>query len=101
MFARLMPFAALAAIAACTVEPNPTITTASGAIEIQITDGLNCYDNQCFKYDARYNTVSVAGRVNTSPPPGTTLADGSVSPAEFKATFEKAVRARTVGGPER
>lgn len=98
---RLLLSLAAVALAACAVEPNATVTTASGATEIQIRNGMNCYDNACFRYDARTGTVNVAGRRNTSPPAGVNLASGSISTAEFRATHQKALRARTIGGTDR
>ena len=102
MLLRVLPLLASAVfLTACATETNPTITTASGATEVQIKDGLNCYANQCFRYNARNGTVAANGRRDTRPPAGVNLASGSISPAEFSATFEKAIRAATIGGTER
>lgn len=89
------------ALTACAPEPNPTATSSSGATLVQIRSGLNCFNNQCFSYKPSNGAISVAGRRDTSPPAGVNLASGAITPAQFKATFEKGVRARTIGGNER
>ena len=46
------------ALAACETQPNSTTVSASGATEIRIQPGLNCYDNKCFKYNSN-GSISV------------------------------------------
>ena len=88
-------------LAACDTPPSPTVVSASGATEIRIASGLNCYDNKCFKYDPRNGSISVTGRRETNPPAGVSLASGAITPAEFNATFEKGMTAKTIGGDNR
>ncbi|MBB93258.1 MAG: hypothetical protein CML68_01435 [Rhodobacteraceae bacterium] len=94
-------WAALAAglaLGACSTPQNATTGGPGGTTEIQIRDGMNCYDNKCFKYSASKGTISVNGRRDTAPPAGVPLASGSISSAEFLATFQKGMQARTIGG---
>lgn len=89
------------ALSACDVTPNPTTTGPGGVTEIQIASGLNCFDNKCFKYDPQSGAISVNGRRPTAPPPGVTLSDGSITAAEFSATFQTGMMAHTIGESNR
>lgn len=87
---KLIPVAAtLFALTACTVQTSPT-RTGPGGLEVEITDGQNCYANKCFRYDPARNAVSVQGRVAV-------LAGNVgdfVTPATFNALHATALRAR-------
>ena len=84
-------------LAACEVQQNATTVGPGGVTEIQVTSGLNRYDNKCFKYDPSNGTISVTGRRDVAPPPGVSLASGSITPSEFSATFQKGMMAQTLG----
>ena len=97
-------WAALAAglaLGACSTPQNATTGGPGGTTEIQIRDGMNCYDNKCFKYDPQSGAISVNGRRPTAPPPGVTLSDGSITAAEFSATFQTGMMAHTIGESNR
>ena len=88
------------ALAGCSVEDNPVTTTAGGGTAIEIRSGMNCYSNQCFRYDPSRGTINVSGRRDINPPAGVNLASGSLTPAEFRATFERGMQAKSIGGDE-
>lgn len=89
------------ALSACETPSNPTSVGAGGVTEIRISAGMNCYDKRCFQYQPDDGTISVNGRRPTLPPAGVTLADGSITAAQFDATFQKGMMARTIGESNR
>jgi len=89
------------ALAACDTPQNAVTTTAGGATQVQIQAGQNCFDNKCFRYDPSRDTINVSGRRDIRPPAGVPLASGRISPAEFRATFDRGMMAGTIGGSER
>lgn len=89
------------ALTACESPSNPTSVGPGGVTEIQISAGTNCYESRCFQYQPADGTISVNGRRPTLPPAGVTLADGSITAAQFDATFQKGMMAHTIGGSNR
>lgn len=92
---------ALPILTACETPSNTVRTTTGGQTVIEIRQGVNCYDGQCFSYDAARGLVAATGRRATTPP--ISLAGGTVTPEQFTATFNKAMRmdARGSGGSGR
>lgn len=82
-------------LAACETPPDQARTLPSGQTVIDIRSGLNCYDGQCFNYDASRGLVAVNGRRATTPPVAFTK--GSITPAEFTAVFDKCMVQPTRG----
>ncbi|MEW9921109.1 hypothetical protein AB2B41_15960 [Marimonas sp. MJW-29] len=79
---------AAAILSACAVQTSATRTGPSG-LEIQITNGQNCWNNKCIRYNAARNTVSIQGRIGV---PAGPIGD-YVSPATFEALYGAALRA--------
>lgn len=87
----------LGVFAGCTPAPvNPTRTGPDG-VEIQFTDGRNCWNNRCMRYDQKNRWVSVTGRHPVLIASNIDLRDGYVTEAEFNAMFERANRALSRG----
>ena len=79
------------ALAGCLEVPDNAFREVSGgALEIQVSDGRNCWMNQCFTYDARDNEVSVTGREPIAVPEDIDLSDGYVTEAEFDQILKTA-----------
>jgi len=69
-----------AVLAACAVEPNPTVTGPGGETLIQITDGLNCYDGGCLRLNLARREVSAPGREPVVVPDNIAVEGGTVTP---------------------
>lgn len=93
--------ATLIVLSACATEQNAVVNTPGGGTAIEIRAGMNCYDGKCFRYDPSRGVINVTGRNNISPPAGVNLASGSVTPSQFRATFDRGMQAKTIGGTER
>lgn len=70
-------------LAACQ-DDNPVVQTESGP-RIQIVDGVNCYNKQCFSYGPNNGSLVVAGRFPTTVQAGIT----SASVSEFQAMYAR------------
>lgn len=92
---RLLP--ALLLAAACTTANNPTQPTASGGTDIQLVDGRNCWNNQCFRFSKVDRSVSVTGKYPVRVPRDIDVRDGIVTEAEFRAMFQRANTAYSTG----
>lgn len=77
-------------LAACEPVPdNPTRQGPSGP-EIQLVHGKNCYQNLCFYYDSRRNIVTLRGKEGAPIPSSVNVADGYMTPAEFRTLHQTA-----------
>lgn len=72
-----------AVLAACAVEPNPTVTGPEGETLIRVTDGRNCFDGGCVRLDRVRREVSILGREAAEVPDEISLEGGTVTPADF------------------
>lgn len=72
-----------AVLAACAVEPNPTVTGPEGETLIQVTDGLNCFDGGCLRLDLARREVSALGREPVAVPGDIAVEGGTVTPEDF------------------
>lgn len=72
-----------AVLAACAVEPNPTVAGPDGGTLIRITEGLNCYDGGCVRLNLARREVSSPGREAVVVPEDIALESGTVTPEEF------------------
>lgn len=82
------------------VPDNAFREISGGAKEVQISEGRNCWMNQCFRYDAGEQTLSVTGREPIEVPDGVDLSDGFVTEAEFEALVAAARAADRVKRPD-
>jgi hypothetical protein len=90
-----------ALLAACAVEPNPTVTGPDGETLIRVTDGLNCFDGGCVRLDLARREVSVIGREAAEVPEDIEIETGTVTPEEFsrlRRLARTAPREETGGG---
>lgn len=79
-------------LAACVEVPDNAFVDINGQRYIQIDDGLNCWGNACFTYDAASGTVAVAGRRAVPVPAAFDLSSGRISEADFEALLSRARR---------
>ncbi|NRB36095.1 MAG: hypothetical protein HRU31_15415 [Rhodobacteraceae bacterium] len=83
-------FVALIGITACDVPDNPT-RQQGGEIQVQLTKGLNCYSDECFRYDPA-GSIDVAGRLPARAAPNLSY----VSAAQFRTMYQTALRRPSV-----
>lgn len=86
----LRPIALVLLLAACAVPDNVSRTTTSGATEIQLNDGKNCWKNRCLRFSAVNRSVAVTGKYPVRVPRDIDVRDGYVTEAEFAAMFQAA-----------
>lgn len=79
-------------LAACVEVPDNAVVVVNGQRYIQIDDGLNCWGNACFTYDAASGTVAAAGRRAVPVPAVFDLSSGRISEADFEALLSRARR---------
>lgn len=85
------------AVSGCLEIPdNAFRELAGGAKEIAISNGRNCWGNQCFTYSALRNELSVTGRQSIAVPSEVDLSEGYVSEAEFDALLKAVRRAAAI-----
>lgn len=81
----------LAALGACTPpENNAFREIATNGIEVQITDGRNCWEGHCFTYNATARTVQISPHDPIAVPANVDLTDGYISPSDFTALIAAA-----------
>jgi hypothetical protein len=92
-------------LAACLELPDNAFSEGPTDKEIQIVNGRNCWENQCFYFNQRDGEISVAGREPIAAPSKIDLRKGYVTEAEFnellmearKASMEEASNSSGVG----
>ena len=82
----------LLAVAACTAATEPATRTEAGLI--RITDGRTCLEWRCLSYQERSGQIWVGGNGPLSASAVPSLADGTVTRAEFVAIYEATQRIR-------
>jgi hypothetical protein len=82
-----------ALLAACAVEPNPTVTGPDGQTLIRVTDGQNCHDEACVRLSPTRQEVSAPGHEAVAVPDDIDLSDGTVTSQAFARLVELAGRA--------
>jgi hypothetical protein len=87
----------LVVVSACSVPNNASRSGASGAMEIQLVDGNNCWNNRCLRFVSEDRSVSVTGKGAVRVPRDIDLRDGYVSEAEFASMFQAANMAYATG----
>ncbi len=86
-------------LAACVEIPdNAFRELATGEKQIAISEGRNCWGNQCFQLALRQNKVSVAGRETIDVPEEVDLRDGFISESEFDLLLSEARKAYPFAG---
>ncbi|MEM9125135.1 MAG: hypothetical protein AAGB28_05105 [Pseudomonadota bacterium] len=72
-------------LAACDVPQAPLVTGPDGQQRIQINSaGLTCYDTRCLDIDSAARSVRAIGFETTLIPSGISVANGTISPDDFK-----------------
>lgn len=84
-------------VAACAVPNNPSQTAGTSGTEIQLADGQNCWNNQCFRFSKVNRSVSVIGKFPVRVPREIDVRDGFVTESEFRAMFQRASMAYSSG----
>lgn len=91
----LIIVAGLTLVACEPVPDNPTRQGAAGP-ELQLVPGRNCFQNVCFFYDSRRNRVSIPGKEGAPVPGSVNVADGYMTPAEFRTLHQTAALSPTI-----
>jgi hypothetical protein len=84
----------LMALVGCLKVPDNAFSEGPTGKEIQIVNGRNCWENQCFYFNQRDGEISVAGREPVAAPSKIDLRKGYVTEAEFN---ELVLAARLAG----
>lgn len=92
-----VPGGLVLAVAACEPVPNNPTRQVSGATEIQLVPGRNCWNNVCLNYDPQRDRVGVRGREYVSVPGSVDTSDGFVTVAEFNRIMHAARSATPLG----